>query len=87
VVRRLEDRGLVERVACPGDARATNARLTAAGWRKVREAAPGHVANVRYNVIDALTARQVHQLTDIADAILGRLDPEAAMSATYHRYD
>jgi DNA-binding MarR family transcriptional regulator len=87
VVRRLEDRGLVERLACPEDARATNARLTAAGWRKVREAAPGHVANVRDNVIGALTSEQVKQLAAIADAILGRLDPHGVMSATYHRYD
>lgn len=87
VVRRLEDRGLVQRFACPEDARATNARLTGAGWRKVRQAAPGHVANVRENVIDALSREQVCQLAGIAEAILSRLDPNGAMSATYHRYD
>lgn len=87
VVRRLEDRGLVERLPCHDDARATNARLTAAGWRKVREAAPGHVANVRANVIDALTGEQLQQLAGIAEAVLGRLDPDGAMSATYRRYD
>ena len=87
VVRRLEGRGLVERVPSPDDARVTNARLTAAGWRKVREAAPGHVANVRDNVIDALTGEQVGQLTAIAEAVLGRLDPDGSMSATYRRYD
>src|SRR3954451_24860004 len=32
VVRRLEGRGLVERLPCPEDGRATNARLTSAGW-------------------------------------------------------
>jgi DNA-binding MarR family transcriptional regulator len=84
VVKRLEGRGLVERLSCPEDARATNARLTQAGWRKVREAAPGHSANVRHNVIDALNPDQLHQLADIADAILSRLDPEGTMSATYH---
>jgi DNA-binding MarR family transcriptional regulator len=87
VVARLEDRGLVDRIPCPGDARATNAVLTAAGWRKVREAASGHVANVREYVIDPLTPQQVGQLATIAEAILGRLDPDGAMSATYHRYD
>ena len=87
VVRRLEDRGLVERFPSPEDARATNARLSEAGWGKVREAAPGHVANVRKSVIDALTPDQVHQLADITDAILSRLDPAGTMSATYHRYD
>ena len=35
VIRRLEDRGLVERFPCPQDARATNVRLTPAGWNKV----------------------------------------------------
>ncbi len=43
VVRRLEERGLVERFPCPEDGRATNARLTEAGWTKVVDTAPGHV--------------------------------------------
>src|SRR3954469_11364145 len=52
VVPRLEERGLVERPPCPEDGRATNARLTEAGWAKVVEPAPGQVATVRRNVID-----------------------------------
>src|SRR5687767_1058096 len=36
VVRRLEERGLVERSPCPSDARATNTHLTDAGLAKVR---------------------------------------------------
>lgn len=87
VVRRLEERGLVERVPCPEDRRATNARLTHAGMAKVVEAAPGHVANVREHVIDALTPEQVQQLGDIADALLGRLDPSGRMTAMYQRHD
>lgn len=87
VVRRLEERGLVERVPCPQDRRATNARLTAGGWATVQAVAPGHVAAVRQHVIDALTPEQVAQLTAIADAILRRLDPSASMAATYTRYD
>src|SRR6478609_11989664 len=39
VVRRLEERGLIERAPCPGDGRAINATLTDAGLRKVRETA------------------------------------------------
>ena len=87
VVRRLEDRGLLERFPCPEDARATNLRLTAAGWDKVQQAAPGHVANVRQHVIDALTPEQVAQLRAIGEAILGRVDPDGTMAATYTRYD
>ena len=74
VVRRLEDRGFIERFRCPEDGRATNAHLTEEGWRKIQETAPGHVANVRQHVIDTLTPDQLTQLTAIADAILRRLD-------------
>jgi len=87
VVSRLEARGLVERFPCPEDRRATNARLTGAGWAKVQDAAPGHVANVRQHVIDALTDEQIDQLAAIGDAILARLDPTGSMAATYTRYD
>lgn len=87
VVRRLEERGLVERFPCPTDARSTNARLTEAGWQKVVEAAPGHVRTVRQHVIDALDDAQVEQLAAISEAILGRLDPSGAMAPTYRRYD
>lgn len=41
VVRRLEGRGLVERFPCPEDGRATNARLTDAGWDAVPRPRPG----------------------------------------------
>jgi DNA-binding MarR family transcriptional regulator len=87
VVRRLEVRGLVERFPCPDNRRATNARLTPQGRATVRAAAPGHVANVRRHVIDALTPEQLTQLTAIGDALLGRLDPSGDMVATYGRYD
>ena len=82
VVRRLEERGLVERSPCPGDGRATNARLTEAGWELVVAAAPGHVDTVRAHVIDALTPEQVTQLREIGDALLARLDPHGAMTET-----
>lgn len=81
VVKRLEERGLVERLPCPEDARATNARLTPGGWDKVRETAPGHVATVRASVIDALTPEQVDQLAAIGDAILDRVDPERRVAS------
>ena len=87
VVRRLEERGLLERAPCAEDARATNARLTTPGWKKVRETAPGHVANVRQHVVDALSREQLRQLRGITEALLGRLDPDGKMAETYERYD
>ena len=85
VVGRLEGRGLVERRPCAEDRRATNASLTAEGWSKVVETAPGHVETVRHNVIDALDRRQVKQLRDICESILERIDPEGARTAPYRR--
>lgn len=78
VVQRLEDRGLVKRVACAQDRRATNARLTSAGWKKVVQAAPGHVENVRATVVDLLTPQQLTQLAGITDRILDKLSPGTA---------
>ena len=83
VVKRLEERGLVERTPCPEDRRATNARLTDDGLAEVVAAAPGHVRAVREHVIDALSAEQVGQLVEIADALLRRLDPEGRMTDLY----
>jgi DNA-binding MarR family transcriptional regulator len=87
VVKRLEARGLMERFPCPEDGRATNARLTDGGFRKILETAPGHVANVRRHVIDALTPEQLGQLRGIADALLEKLDPDATMAPLYRRHD
>lgn len=86
VVKRLEERGLVQRFPCPEDARATNARLTPEGWQTVVATAPGHVANVRRHVFDALTPEQVHQLALIADAVLTRVDPDKTLTTLADRY-
>jgi DNA-binding MarR family transcriptional regulator len=83
VVKRLEDRGLVERFPCPEDARATNARLTAAGWKKIKATAPGHVDTVRRHVIDVLTPEQIDQLAEISGAILESIDPDGKLSPVY----
>jgi DNA-binding MarR family transcriptional regulator len=83
VVKRLEDRGFVERFPCPEDRRATNARLTDVGMAKVVEAAPGHLETVRANVVDALTPQQLTQLRTILDAILERLDPDGNVTANW----
>jgi len=76
VASRLEDRGLLERFPCPEDKRATNARLTEAGWDKVVSTAPGHLEAVRHYVVDGLSRDQLAQLTEIADSILANVDPE-----------
>jgi DNA-binding MarR family transcriptional regulator len=81
VVSRLEARGHVVRKPCPEDGRATNATLTEAGWEKVVQAAPGHVATVRAHVIDALSPDQVAQLSEICQRLLVKLDPTGRVFA------
>lgn len=83
VARRLEERRLVERLPCPADARATNARLTDQGWETLVATAPGHVEAVQHYVFDALTPEQVAQLGDVAGAVLGRLDPAGRFAHTF----
>lgn len=75
VVRRLEERGLVERTEAPEDRRASNAHLTDEGYAALAAAAPGHVATVRDVVLDPLSRRQLEGLADALGAILGRVDP------------
>jgi DNA-binding MarR family transcriptional regulator len=85
VVSRLEGRDLVERFPCPEDRRATNARLTPAGWDAVVAAAPGHVDTVRRHVLDPLSPTQLRQLRGIGDALLTRLDPDGRLTGSGRR--
>src|SRR5580765_6290371 len=54
--------GLVERRQCPSDRRGSNAVLTAAGLRRLREAAPAHVRGVRAHFVDQLSERELANL-------------------------
>jgi DNA-binding MarR family transcriptional regulator len=52
LVDRMEEDGTVERLPCPGDARASNAHLTAKGFQKLREAARTHVRGIREHFLE-----------------------------------
>ncbi|MBS3942055.1 MAG: winged helix DNA-binding protein [Actinobacteria bacterium] len=74
VVTRLERRGWVQRHPDPDDARSTRAVLTDAGYGKVVESAPGHVAAVRALVFADLDERDVAALERVCGIIAARLD-------------
>ena len=74
VITRLERRGLVRREPCPEERRATNAVLTDDGFTLVVATAPGHVAEVRRRVFDALSQREIAQLERVCARILAQVD-------------
>ena len=69
LVDRMVREGLVERQACPSDARGTHAVLTAHGLETLRAAAPVHLQGVVDHVTSRLTEAEVVQLGDL----LGKL--------------
>lgn len=66
VIGRMERYGWVKRRHSEHDARFTRATLTDAGFTKLSETAPGHVAQVRRVVFDSLTKAQIAQLVEIS---------------------
>jgi DNA-binding MarR family transcriptional regulator len=75
LIKRLERRGWVRREPDPADGRYTNAILTAEGLATIVEIAPGHVADVRRLVIDALTPAQLRRLGETSERILRTIGP------------
>ena len=66
--------GLVERASCASDRRVMWAVLTPAGWDKMRDAAPAHVAGVRRHILDPLGPEGVRQLGELFGRIRQHLD-------------
>ncbi|MEV6629547.1 MarR family winged helix-turn-helix transcriptional regulator [Actinoplanes sp. NPDC051470] len=59
---KLEVLGYVERVRCEQDARGLEAVLTDAGFERLREAWPTHLASVRRHIFDHLTELELRKL-------------------------
>ncbi|HET8588936.1 MAG TPA: MarR family winged helix-turn-helix transcriptional regulator [Nakamurella sp.] len=71
---RMEQRDLVRRQECPGDARSANVLLTQSGRCAIELAAPGHVASVRRLLIDRLTPEQIDTLASIGEVVRAALE-------------
>lgn len=65
LIARLEARGLVERAADPGDARATRIRLTASGTEIQRRVGLSHARQVAVAMTPVLDRNQLLQLRDL----------------------
>ena len=84
-IRRLIERGWVSREVCPADRRGAYAVLTAAGRRKLEQAAPSHVGGVRCHLFDQLTRDQVDALAEGFRAVQERLGTEELGSESVGR--
>ena len=73
-VGRLEKQGWVRRERSSEDGRGSVAVLTEQGRRKIEEAAPGHVAEVRRLVFDGLDAEGVRRLAEIGRLLAANID-------------
>ncbi len=74
---RLERDGLLERQACPSDARGTHAVLTDAGLARLRAAWPTHLRGVAEHVTGRLTAEEVGQLSGLLAKLVDDTAPAA----------
>ena len=73
-VKRMEGRGLVERVECSVDGRGAFVAITAQGRAAIEEAAPGHVMAVRRLMFDALSEEEKAALAAVIDKLLAGTD-------------
>lgn len=72
-LRRMENRGLIERRTCEDDGRGLFVALTPQGRESIEGAAPLHVADVRAFLIDKLTPAQLESLAEITEKVLAGL--------------
>jgi DNA-binding MarR family transcriptional regulator len=65
----LVNSGLIERAACPSDARVSYAQLTDAGYEKLRNAGCAHVLSIQRLFLEHFAPEEIEQLA----SLLGRL--------------
>lgn len=78
---RMRERGLLARQDCADDARGTVIVLTDAGRAAIEAATPSHVASVRRNFFDLLSAEQLGRLEDFTNTLLAHLTSTEESSA------
>lgn len=80
-VGRMESRGLVVRSGCDDDARGATVSLSEAGWKALRDAAPGHVRSVRRHLIDLLTPAEIESLAAISSKVVEHFSAPGSTAA------
>jgi MarR family 2-MHQ and catechol resistance regulon transcriptional repressor len=78
-VDRLEEAGLVDRVACPSDRRGAFAALTEAGLARISDAVRPHLRHVDEHLTGLLSADEQGQLAGLLRKIRDHVNPSAAI--------
>lgn len=73
VITRLERQGAVRRLPDPDDGRSTLAQLTEAGKELLKNAAPGHINEIRRLIFDNLDQDEQKQFGETMRKIVGAL--------------
>lgn len=76
-IRRMEDRGIIERRECGSDARGTWISITDAGITAIKGAAPRHVEAVREHFVGLLSSEEVDEISEIARRVLEKLGDQS----------
>jgi DNA-binding MarR family transcriptional regulator len=76
----LVESGLIERVACPNDARVCYAALTESGYDKLRRAGCTHVASIRHLFLEHFTPEEIEQLASLLSRLPGAHGGECTAS-------
>jgi DNA-binding MarR family transcriptional regulator len=77
----LVDGGMIERVSCESDARVSYARLTPAGYEKLRQAGCTHVKSIERLFLAHFTPEEVEQLSSLLSRLPGaRLEGACTVS-------
>jgi DNA-binding MarR family transcriptional regulator len=63
--------GLIERVSCASDARVSYAKLTDAGYEKLREAGCTHIASIRRLFLEHFAPEEIDQLASLLRRLPG----------------
>lgn len=82
VITRLERQGAVLRLPDPDDGRSTLAQLTEAGKELLKNAAPGHINEIRRLIFDNLDQDEQRQFGEAIGKIVGALGSSRQGSVT-----
>lgn len=63
--------GLIERIACPQDARVSYASLTDAGYKKLRDAGRTHIASIHRLFVSNYSAEEIQQFATLLARLPG----------------